>query len=200
MKKLMLAVVLAVALMLGGCEEGISPAEQIQDLTAQIENFQKQINGMQEVAKQVEAEIQAAGLVDEEAAAKLAKINADIDKAQAQMDLIATALKNVQLTGDDAQDIIAQLQAANAASSGVNPYAAPIGAGLTALSIILGLVAKWKANEAAAAEAKYKAHKQGVEKTNIELQTMSTPSGVTPDMVAEVLYNNIGKARANNGV
>jgi hypothetical protein len=56
---------------------------------------------------------------------------------------------------------------------------------------------KRKAAEAAAAQAKYKAHKQGVEKTMKE---------VSASVVAEVkaveaeLYNNIGEARVVFGI
>ncbi|MBA7662577.1 hypothetical protein ES703_70606 [subsurface metagenome] len=95
------------------------------------------------------------------------------------------------------QDWVAMLQAANIASGEFNPYAVPVGVGLSLLSITLAWVAKRKAAEAAAAQAKYKAHKQGVEKTMKE---------VSASVVAEVkaveaeLYNNIGEARVAFGI
>ena len=95
------------------------------------------------------------------------------------------------------QDWVAMLQAANIASEGFNPYAVPVGVGLSLLSIILAWVAKRKAAEAAAAQAKYQAHKQGVERTMKE---------VSASVVAEVkaveaeLYNNIGEARVAFGI
>ena len=97
------------------------------------------------------------------------------------------------------QDWVAMLQAANTATAetGLNPYAVPVGVGLSLLSITLAWVAKRKAAEAAAAQAKYKAHKQGVEKTMKE---------VSASVVAEVkaveaeLYNNIGEARVVFGI
>lgn len=193
MKKVMLCVVL---LLFCGCLEDFTP-EQMQALAEQNDVLQKQVDEMQAVALEVAAEIQAAEIVDEAAVAKLAKINEDIDKAQAQMDIIAKALKGVPLTGDAAQDFIAQLQAANAASGGMNPYAIPIGAGLSILSIGLGWLAKWEAAKAAKSNKKYQAHKQGVEKTMKEVST--NPSSEV-QIVESKLFKNIGDARASLGV
>lgn len=89
------------------------------------------------------------------------------------------------------------LQAANIASGEFNPYAVPVGVGLSLLSITLAWVAKRKAAEAAAAEAKYQAHKAGVELTMKEVSASSTPA---VRAVESILYENIGNARAATGV
>ena len=196
MKRLLLGIVLVVALLFVGCEKTFTP-EQMQALAAQTEVLQQQVDTYQAVAAEIAAEIQAAEIVDEAAIAKLAKVNKEVDRVQALLDKIAGALQGVVLTGDAAQDFISQLQAANAASSGVNPYVIPIGTGLSVLSIFLAWMTKRLTADAAKSNLKYQAHKQGVEKTMKEI-SHSTESGVAA--VETLLYGNIGDARADLGV
>lgn len=197
MKRVMLGIVLVVAaLMFGGCEEAFTP-EQLQALAAQNEELQQQVDKMQAVAEEIAAEIQAAEIVDANAIAKLAKINEEVDRAQAQISVIARALKGVPLTGDTAQDFISQLQAVNTASGAVNPYVVPIGAGLSALSLVLAWLARREATEKAKAQAKYQAHKQGVERT---MKEVSANSNTAVKEVEAQLYANIGEARSDLGV
>ena len=193
MKTVMMCVVL---LMFCGCEEGFTP-EQMQELAAQNEVLQVQLDKVQAVAKEIAMEIATAELVDEGAIVRLASINVEIDRLQDHIDVIAQALADVPLTGDATQDFISQLQAANAASGGMNPYAVPVGAGLTVLSMILGGLAKRNAGIAATVTKKYQAHKQGVEKTFKEVSSSSVAAVVE---VEGRLYSNIGDARARLGV
>lgn len=197
MKRLLLGIIVVVALLFGGCEETFTP-QQMQALAAQNEVLQVQLDKVQVVATEIAAEIQAAEIVDAEALAKLAKLNEEIDRVQALMDGIARALKNVALTGDTAQDFIAQLQAANTASGGVNPYVVPIGAGLSALSLFLGWLAKRENTGKVKVQKKYQADKQGRELTLREVATLGKES--TPEMLKELMYKNIAKARADLGV
>lgn len=197
MKKWMLTMCCVCAVMMfggAGCEENLAPA-QLQALVAQQEVLQQQLDIVQVAATEIAEGLESAEIVDEAAVAKLAKINEEADRVQAQIAVIAEALKDVPLTGDASQDFIAQLQAANAASSGFNPYAAPVGVGLSVLSIILGWLARRNAVEAAKAQAKYQAHKQGVEKTMKEVSVNPETAGVETQ-----LYNNIGEARTSLGV
>ena len=198
MKRVLLGIVLVVAsaLMFGGCEETFTP-EQMQALAAQNEVLQLQVDSLQEDAAEIAAVLQATESVDADAIAKLAKINEEVDRVQAQMDILARALKDVSLTGDAAQDFIAQLQAANTASSGVNPYVVPIGAGLSTLSLLLGWLAKRNAAEAAQQKLKYQAHKQGVEKT---MKEVSANESKEVKAIETQLFTNIGDARADLGV
>lgn len=196
MKRVMLGIVLVAALMFGGCEETFTP-EQMQTLAAQNEVLQQEVDSLQVVAVEMEKELKAAELLDADAIAKLAKINEEIDRVQAQMDVIARALKGVPLTGDAAQDFIAQLQAVNTASGGVNPYMIPIGAGLSAVTLVLGWLAKREAAKAAKSNLKYQAHKQGVEKT---MKEVSGSSDTAVKAVETQLYTNIGDARSDLGV
>ena len=68
---------------------------------------------------------------------------------------------------------------------------------MSLLSITLAWVAKRKAAEAAAAQAKYKAHKQGVEKT---MKEVSASVDAEVKAVEAELYNNIGEARVAFGI
>lgn len=196
MKRLMLWIIVCVAVMVGGCEEKLTPS-QVPALAEQQQVLQQQVDTGQAAAAQMTEKLAAAGIVDPNAAAKLAKINEEVDRIQAQIDIIARGLQDVPLTGDAALDFVAQLQAANAASSGFNPYAVPVGVGLSILSIVLGWLAKRKAAEAAAAQVKYQAHKQGVELT---MKEVSASTDAEVKAVETQLYNNIGEARADLGV
>ncbi|GAH70921.1 unnamed protein product, partial [marine sediment metagenome] len=151
MKRILTCMTLLIVLMFGcaGCEESLTPAD-IQALAAQQEVLQQQVDTVQAAATQMAEALAAGGIMDPNVVAKVAKLNEEADRLQAQIDVIAQALKDVPLTGDAVQDFIAQLQAANAASSGFNPYVIPIGTGLSILTIVLG----WLARRSAAAAAK----------------------------------------------
>jgi len=194
----MLGIMFCVALMLGcaGCEESLTPAD-IQALAAQQEVLQQQLDTVQAAATQMVEAMAAAGIVDPDLVATIAKINEEADRLQAQIDVIAQALQGVPLTGEAAQDFIAQLQAANAASSSFNPYAVPVGIGLSILSIVLGWLARRNAAAAAKEKLKYQAHKQGVERTMKEVSASPTAA---VKAVETQLYANIGEARVDLGV
>ncbi len=198
MKRAIIKIVLCavLAMFVTGCEETFTPA-QIQVLAAQQEVLQQQIETVQAAATQMTEDLATAEIVDAGTVAKVAKINEEADRVQVQIDVIARALQDVPLTGDATQDFITQLQAANAVSSGFNPYVVPVGAGLSILSIFLAWVAKRSAVEAAAAQAKYQAHKAGVEKT---MKQVSVSHVAEAKELEVLLYNNIGKARAGLGV
>ena len=196
--KISLAVIvlLTIGIFIGGCENKITPAN-LQAMAAQQQVLQTQVDQAQALAAQLAADMQAAGVVDPNLSVKIAAINQQADKWQEQANSIGTAITQVKLTGDTNLDWLAMIQAANTASAPVNPYAVPVGAGLSLLSLILGWIAKRKADEAAAAQAKYQAHKQGVELTMKEVSA-STDESVRA--VETQLYNNIGDARVKNGL
>ena len=205
MKRLMLEIVVCLALMFGGvgCEDGLTP-EQVQALAAHQEMLQQQVETVQAAATQITESLAAGGIMDEDAVAIVAKLNEEADRVQAQMAIVAQALQGVPLAGDTTQDFIALLQAANTASAGFNPYVAPVGVGLTILSIILGWLARRNAAEAAKAKeetkvvtVKYQAHKQGVEKT---MKEVSVSKNAEVQAVEAQLYANIGGARADLNV
>lgn len=125
------------------------------------------------------------------------KVQKETGRVAPQVQDVVTAVKNQELTGNELADWIALLQAGNAASTPFNPYAIPIGAGLTALSAILGAFARKKSIEADTYAKKYKAHKQGVELTMKECSA-SDISRVR--LIESNLYENIGEARKINGV
>lgn len=189
---------LCVTMMIGvtGCVEGLTPAN-VQALAAQQEVLQQQIDTVQTATAQMVEDLAAAEIVDADAVVKLAKINEEADRVQAQVDIIARALTDVPLTGDTTRDFIAQLQAANTASSGFNPYVVPAGAGLSILSILLAWLAKRKTDEVGVVKTKYQAHKQGVDLTMKEVSASTDPK---VKAVEAQLYNNIGEARASLGV
>jgi len=166
-------------------------AADVNDLTIRVDAYQQAATAAIEV-------LQERAEIDPNAAGTVLAANADIDRLQATFRSVAAALQGAPYS--DSGGLLTLLegaQAANAASAPWNPYAAIIAAVLTILSTALGIALKKKAADASAAVLKYKAHKQGVEKTMKEV-SVSTDSEVIK--VEGVLYDNIGQARAALGV
>ena len=222
--------VLAIAFFVGGC--GVPNAEKIQALAAQRQSLLQQADEAQAAIKQMADAMQSAGIVDANMTAKIEKLNADVNKWKAIADTIGEAIEQAKLTGDNNQDLITILQSINAASATFNPYAAPVGAGLGLLSLILGWIARREAEKRKEAEekknlaestvnqistmhektldkldetaqvlektqAKYQAHKQGVELTMKEVAAAELPA---VKAVEVQLYSNIGAARQSLGI
>ena len=128
---------------------------------------------------------------------KPSKIKRETVRLKPHAAVIAEAVEGQELTGDTAADWIALLRSANAASVPFNPYAVPVGAGLTVLSTALGLFARRKSKEAANSQAKYKSHKEGVEMTLKQLKAEKSDQAGQLD---KQLYENIGVARQRHRV
>jgi len=125
------------------------------------------------------------------------KVQKEANRVIPQVQGIASAVAEQQLSGNEPADWIALIQAGNAASAPFTPYAVPVGAGLTALASILGFLAKKKNDEAKKFGAKYQSHKQGVELSMKELLLDNSQQATWID---KVIYENIGLARQRNGV
>ena len=177
-----------------GCEE---VDVNYQELAEQTEQIIAQVNSLQAVTNEITETLETHQIVSPEITDEVDKINEEIDRIQSQAAEIAAAIGSVEYTGDDWQDLIAALQAANTASASFNPYAAPVAAGLTLASIVIGLFAKKKSDDAKKSAAQYQAHKAGVEKT---MKEVSVNKNEDVQAVEKQLYDNIGEARKALGV
>jgi len=196
-KTMLMIVVLTIGLFaFSGCNQAITPA-QIKAATAKQQTLQTTANAIQTQATLLAEQLKAAGIVDANLVGKIAVMNAQADKYLAEANSIAVAIQQVQLTGDTTTDWITTIRAVNTATAPVNPYAPLIEGGLAAATILAGWLAKRKAAEAAIAQAKYQAHKQGVEKT---MKEVSVSENADVKAVETQLYDNIGEARAMLGV
>ena len=176
MKKWIVVIVLAV--LAGGC---VPTADQIRGVGDDVGNLSILIDNLQ-------AAVSESQMVESE---KLNKINKEIDRIQPTVQEIANAMQEANyVDGDDIGNAIVAAQAVNAASAPVNPYAVPIGAGLTLAGLILEILRRKEKNEKETAEAKYAAHKQGAEAFRMRANKE----------VAVELYESIGKARERIGV
>jgi len=110
------------------------------------------------------------------------KLVTQIDKVQDHVTIVNDAVKAAKTLPEKAA-------AGIEASRPFNPYADEMVVGLGLLTTIGGLFFKKKIETVS---AKYKAHKQGVERA-------MKNSNATPELDA-ILYDEIGKARAANGV
>ena len=193
-----IVVITMVALWLGGCEGVTIKPEQLQNLATQTEQLSGKIDGFQQQTKLTLDSLKAAGVVDANALAKVDKLQSGIDAVQAKAVQIAEAVKNVQYTNpaDSVTTALEGVRAANAASMPWNPYAPLIELGLGRAAAAATVIARKNAQTAAQAQAKYDAHKQGVELTMKQVSQSKIPE---VKAVETQLYQNIGDARQAKG-
>ncbi|OHB60771.1 MAG: hypothetical protein A2Y12_06990 [Planctomycetes bacterium GWF2_42_9] len=181
-------------LWLGGCQmPNVQPetikslADQTQQLSSQVDDFQQQTKATLEALKQN-------GSFDSNTMVTIEKLQSGIDSVQGKTVAIADALRNAQYTNpDDGLTTVLQgARAANAASAPFNPYAPLIEIGLGLAAATATALAKRNAQKAAEAQAKYDAHKQGVELTMKQVSQSTVPE---VKAVETQLYQNIGEAR-----
>lgn len=195
MKRLLFGIVLVVALMFGGC---IPLASDIQSVGTQTLLVSEQIDALQDGVASMKDEFEKNKLISAETAASIEKVSEEIDRIQPTLVDVATAVKEADyVDGDTFGNAITGLKAANTASAPLNPYAVPIGAGLSLVGAFLEVMRRKEKNEKAKVQAKYQAHKQGVEKTMKEVSASSDSSVAA---IEAQLFGNIGDARADLGV
>jgi hypothetical protein len=144
--------------MFAGCQESqaVTPA-QIKDYAQQAENYSLMVDASQAIAKQMADTLKATGAIDANLIAKAEKIQAEIDRVQPQIIAIAEKIKSLDYSdtaqNDNITAIFETLQAANTATSGINPYSGIIGVFLLLATMISSFFAKKKASEAIAVKA-----------------------------------------------
>ena len=185
MKKLLLILVMLFAV---GCNE-LTPA-QMQEWLAHTKNLSSKLDVLQEVSVVNTEALKTIGVVGDDTLAKVEKVNKEIDRVQPQIEAVAAGIADVALTGETAQDVISMLQAGNRATAPFNPWSYATEGILAIVAGIAGYIAARKKKEAAESDAKYQAHKVGVEKTAITL----------PEDKRLELFVNIGEARKAKGV
>lgn len=187
------AMLLIIVLGCASCEE-----DEIQQLTEQVEQLNANVDEYQEATGEVMETLGGYGLIDEDVIAATIKVSGEIDRVQPQMAAIAEAIRMAEYSGgDDLTTVLEAIQAGNRASGPFNPYALYVEAGLTLGLAALGIFARRKANEAKDSELKYKAHKQGAEKT---MKEVSASEKAEVKAIEARLYDNIGEARTRLGV
>jgi hypothetical protein len=187
---------IVLSLMFSGC---IPLASDIQNVGRQTLLLSETVDSYQKEVMDIKALVEKDGLISEETANRIDKLSEEFDRIQPTLEDVATAIKDADyVDGETFRNAIKGLQAANIASSPVNPYA-PL------IQVLLGLVATVgtgygikKRSDANAEAAKRKADKEGRELTLREIATM--PTTLSPEKVKELMYKNIGNARAHNGV
>ena len=189
-------VITVAGLWLGGCESvNITPqdlqslADQTQQLSSQVDQFQQQTTATLDTLKQN-------GSIDVNTIAKVERLQSTINAVQDKTQVIAGAIKNAQYSGSDGLTTVLEgARAVNTASAPFNPYAPLIDVGLGLAAALAAAMAKKNAQKAAEAQAKYDAHKQGVELTMKQVSQSTVPE---VKAVETQLYQNIGDARKVN--
>ena len=183
-----------------GCDRinSLDP-QQIQAVAAEVNDLVVKVDIYQQTATAAIEQLIAAGAIDPNKAAKLLAANADVDRLQAAVKAISSALQAADYADNTTGllTLIEAAQAANAATAAWNPYSAVIAAALTILSMVLGLALKKKTAALTAVAAKYQAHKQGVERV---MKLASTSNVDEVKKFETVLYDSIGQARSALGV
>jgi len=191
-------VVTALSLWLGGCQMPNVQPDDLRSLANQTEQLSSQIDEFQQQTKATLESLKQNGTIDSNSLAKVEKLQSGIDAVQNKTAVIADALKNAQYSNSDGLTTVLEgARAANAASAPFNPYALLIEIGLGLAAATATALAKRNAQKAAEAQAKYDAHKQGVELTMKQVSQSTVPE---VKAVETQLYQNIGSARkANTG-
>jgi len=196
---LKLAVVIYIGLAVCGCQSvsTIDPND-IKQVAEDVNSLIARVDAYQQAATAAMESLAASGAIDPNKAAEILAANADVDRLQATVQKITAALQTADYGGETGLlTLITAAQSANAATAPWNPYVGVIAAAGTILSTILGISLKKKSSEASASALKYKAHKQGAEKTMKEV-SVATDNEVK--RIETLLYKNIGEARAVLGV
>ncbi|MFA5291921.1 MAG: hypothetical protein WC496_02690 [Phycisphaerae bacterium] len=190
----LIIIVTGLALALGGCQMPNIQPEQLQSLAVQTEELSGKIDLFQEQTKATLDSLKQNGTLDSNAIAKVEKLQSSIDSVQTKTAAIASAVKNAQYTNPDdgLTTVLEGVRAANAASTPFNPYAPLIDVGLGIAAAVAASIAKKNATQAAQAQAKYDAHKQGVELTMKQVSQSTVPE---VKAIETQLYQNIGEAR-----
>ncbi|MGH2272687.1 hypothetical protein ACQ9LF_12885 [Anaerohalosphaeraceae bacterium U12dextr] len=193
-----IVLVMLMAVWMGGCAGVSVDPVQIQNLAMQTEQLNGKIDQFQEQTKLALQSSKQNGTVDANALAKVEKLQTSIDSVQAKTQAIADAVKNAQYTNpaDGVTTALEGARAANAASSPWNPYAPLIDLGLGIAAAAATVIARRNAQAAAEAQAKYDAHKQGVELTMKQVSQSTIPE---VKAIETQLYQNIGQARSAVG-
>ncbi|MEN6386019.1 MAG: hypothetical protein ABFD79_12600 [Phycisphaerales bacterium] len=186
-------VVTAFSLWLGGCQMPNVQPDDLRNLASQTQQLSSQIDDFQQQTKATLESLKQNGVIDSNSLAKVEKLQSGIDAVQNKTAVIADALKNAQYSGSDGLTTVLEgARAANAASAPFNPYAPLIEIGLGLAAATAAALAKRNAQKAAEAQAKYDAHKQGVELT---MKQVSQSDIQDVRAVETQLYQNIGEAR-----
>jgi len=190
MKRISILTILLSCLIFSGCDSSLTP-EQIQAWSGQIAGISEKIDGYQDATTAGLDKLTDAGLLDDDTRGKVDKIGAEIDRVQPQLESIAEAIANAEITGEEEiQRWLELARAANEGSAPINPYAPYIEIGLGGLASVAAYFAARKAKEAKTAGSKYAAHKAGVERAKLDLTAESN----------KVIYDAIGDARSKLGV
>lgn len=180
-----------------GCDEMLTPA-QIRTVAADVQGLSAQIDSYQSATSDAIESLSADGVMSPEVADQIARISSEVDRVQPQLAAIAEAVGEAEYSdAGGLTTVIEALQAGNKASAPFNPYSILIELGLGGAAAVAALLARKNANEASQFKAKYQAHKQGTERTRIELQA-TNETGARE--AGAQLYRNIGEARAALGV
>ena len=181
------------AIWLGGCQMSNVHPDDLRNLANQTEQLSSQIDQLQQQTNATLESLKQNGIVDSNAMATVEKLQSGINAVQEKTVVIADALKNAQYSGSDGLTTILEgARAANVASTPFNPYAPMIEIGLGLAAATAAAIAKRNAQKAFEAQAKYDAHKQGVELTMKQVSQSTVPEVKS---VETQLYQNIGEAR-----
>ena len=166
----------------------IPDAAQIRQFADEAKRLSDRVDDYQVVVNDVKTLLVEDKIISEKAAERIDKIGEEIDRVQPNIEAIADSVKNADyVDGDDIGNIVKGLQAANAASAPVNPYAPLIDAVLGVVALAAGGFAVKKTRDAGRAELVLDKTKEGISKFE----------GVSDPAIASKLHDTI-KAKITN--
>lgn len=147
MKNVKLITLLLAVVFLSGCSALLTGCEEydpaaMQAAAAQAQVATEKLEAMQEMLAPAIAAIEAGQIVEPAVIEKVNKAQEEIARVLPQVAQVSQDLQAHEFTSSGWQGIVETAAVVNTATSGFNPYAAPISAGLTVLSVVLGFFAK----------------------------------------------------------
>ena len=176
MKKIFL--LCALLLCMAGCS--MPAAEDYQDFSGEVQNLTTKIDAYQDEVREITQLLEKDGIINDEIVKGIEKVNEEIDRIQPIVVDIAEAIKTAPYTGDDVRDFFIAAKSGTAASSPINPYAAPMIGILTIAEMITLLILKKKSTR--------------LEKTN---EGISKFEGTQPQEIAGKLHDIVKAKTAN---
>jgi outer membrane murein-binding lipoprotein Lpp len=145
-----LAAMLVASAVICGCDE--YDPQKLQGYTAQAQAMNDQVKQLTESIQPALDTLASGGVISDEQAAQVIKVNEEIGRIAPQLDTMIAAINNINYTGEKVDDTLATLTAINGATAAYNPYSGLINIGLLIITAIAGLFAKKKTSDAAAAK------------------------------------------------
>jgi len=127
-----------VILLCSGCLEMVTPSDVV-TTQSQIDALRNSIDTYQGAVSSISTQLEKDKLISSEAVNRVDELSKKVDELQPTVEDAIQAVLDAEYSGDKVGDILVGVQAANKATSTINPYSGAIDTGLSILMGVLGV-------------------------------------------------------------